>query len=292
MYPSRLQSHIVDVGGATLEVLTGGNGSTTVCFAQYAGDSGLPAEGTELTQALEAEHRIILVNARGSGRSSASEKAPWRSLATDLEYVRQHFGVEQWVLSGYTNGAVSTLLYTIDHPEHVSALIVGFFGSTSKVWEREDSELSPAHPLNRELLSNMRLLSASETVPSQWLPIGEDRWVWLIDGTPHIVWPYPISEWAINLMEEANSIPNLLSHLDRVLVPTLVIAGAKDTITPAWDGQVLADGIAGAEFRVLPNSSHNALPIEDLPQHDDALRDFVRRHGNGKSKKNLSANER
>jgi pimeloyl-ACP methyl ester carboxylesterase len=128
-----LQPHFVDVSGATLEVFTGGSGPTTVCFAQYRGDSGLTAAGTEFTQALQADHQIILVNARGSGHSSPSGKAPWSGLATDLEQVRQHVGVEQRVLSAYTNGVVSSLLYAIDHPERIAALIVGFFGSTSKV---------------------------------------------------------------------------------------------------------------------------------------------------------------
>src|SRR6266540_1417193 len=285
MNTASLQPHFVEVGGATLEVFTGGRGPTTECFAMYGGEPGLTAEGTDLTQALQADHQIILVNARGSGHSSPPTKTPWRSLATDLERVRQYFGLRQWVLSEYANGVVSTLLFAIDHPERVAALIIGFFGSTSKVWECDNSELSLAYPATRELLSNTRLPPASASAPSQWLSIDADHWVWLVDSTPYLVWPYPISEWAMNLLEEARSMPNLLHHLDRVLAPTLVVAGTKDTIISVEECRLLADGIAGAEFLVLPNSAHSDITAEDRSQHEHVLHDFVRRHGSSKSKK-------
>lgn len=49
--------------------------------------------------------------------------------------------------------------------------------------------------------------------------------------------------------------------LDRVRVPTLVVAGADDQMTPVARGEELARGIAGARLEVIPAAGHQA-PLE------------------------------
>ena len=57
----------------------------------------------------------------------------------------------------------------------------------------------------------------------------------------------------------------MMPRLAKLGVPTLVVVGAEDAITPVADMQEMAQGIAGAEFVVIPNAGHmTALeaPIE------------------------------
>lgn len=48
------------------------------------------------------------------------------------------------------------------------------------------------------------------------------------------------------------------ADLGRVAAPTLVISGAEDPATPPDHGKVLAEGIPGARFEVVPDAAHLA----------------------------------
>lgn len=72
-------------------------------------------------------YRIILYDQRGAGRSTPH--AELRSNTTthlieDIEVIRQHLGVEQWVLFGGSWGATLALLYAQSYPQRVLGLIL------------------------------------------------------------------------------------------------------------------------------------------------------------------------
>lgn len=48
------------------------------------------------------------------------------------------------------------------------------------------------------------------------------------------------------------------ADLGRIAAPTLVISGAEDPATPPSDGELLAEGIPGARFEVVPDAAHLA----------------------------------
>jgi 3-oxoadipate enol-lactonase len=56
--------------------------------------------------------------------------------------------------------------------------------------------------------------------------------------------------------------PNRLAALASIAVPTLVLVGEEDVITPPSEAQALADAIPGARLEVVPESGHMA-PYEN-----------------------------
>lgn len=72
-------------------------------------------------------YRIITFDQRGSGRStpyaSLENNTTW-DLVEDLERIREHLGIQQWVLFGGSWGSTLALAYAQKHPEHVLALIL------------------------------------------------------------------------------------------------------------------------------------------------------------------------
>ena len=64
------------------------------------------------------------------------------------------------------------------------------------------------------------------------------------------------------------------AYLDRIGVPALIIAGARDQMTPARAGLALSDKLANAQHLVLPGSGH-ALMTEQPNAVLDALVDFL-----------------
>jgi len=72
-------------------------------------------------------YRIVTFDQRGCGRStpyaSLENNTTW-DLVADMERIREHLGIEQWVLFGGSWGSTLALAYAQAHPERVRALIL------------------------------------------------------------------------------------------------------------------------------------------------------------------------
>ena len=81
------------------------------------------------------KYRIILFDQRGCGRSKPSPSTTDNTssdLVKDIELIRQHLGVKQWLIAGGGWGGTLALLYGISHPDKVNGFILrGTFLATS-----------------------------------------------------------------------------------------------------------------------------------------------------------------
>ncbi|MGW3448315.1 prolyl aminopeptidase [Streptomyces sp. NPDC001076] len=77
-------------------------------------------------------YRIVLFDQRGSGESQPHASDPSVSLAhnttdhliADMERLREHLGVERWLLHGGSWGSTLILAYAERHPERVSEIVI------------------------------------------------------------------------------------------------------------------------------------------------------------------------
>jgi proline iminopeptidase len=73
------------------------------------------------------KYRIILFDQRGSGRSTPHAELKnntTQDLIDDMERIREHLGVDQWVLFGGSWGSTLSLLYAQQHGSRVLGLIL------------------------------------------------------------------------------------------------------------------------------------------------------------------------
>lgn len=74
-----------------------------------------------------SHYRIILFDQRGCGRSTPyadlRENTTW-DLIGDMEKLRRHLGIHQWLVFGGSWGSTLSLLYAQTHPENVQGLIL------------------------------------------------------------------------------------------------------------------------------------------------------------------------
>lgn len=72
-------------------------------------------------------YRIILFDQRGSGKSTPAaelrENTTW-DLVNDIEKIRQHLDIQDWLVFGGSWGSTLALAYAEAHPEKVKALIL------------------------------------------------------------------------------------------------------------------------------------------------------------------------
>jgi proline iminopeptidase len=77
-------------------------------------------------------YRVVLFDQRNCGRSAPNASAPETSLAAnttanlvdDINRVREHLGIERWLMLGGSWGSVLALAYAEKYPERVSEMIL------------------------------------------------------------------------------------------------------------------------------------------------------------------------
>ena len=91
-----------------------------------------------------ARYRVVLFDQRGSGRSTPHASDPaadmgvnttWH-LVADMEALREHLGIERWLLSGGSWGSTLALAYAERHPHRVSEIVLSAVTS-SRRWEAD-----------------------------------------------------------------------------------------------------------------------------------------------------------
>ncbi|HEY8474367.1 MAG TPA: prolyl aminopeptidase [Natronosporangium sp.] len=79
-----------------------------------------------------AAYRIVLFDQRGCGRSTPNAGDPATDLSTnttahliaDMELLREHLGIDRWLLFGGSWGSALGLAYAEQHPERVSEILL------------------------------------------------------------------------------------------------------------------------------------------------------------------------
>ncbi len=91
---------------------------------------GGPGSGTESYHRRffdPGRYRVILFDQRGCGRSTPHAELAgndtW-ALVSDIERLREHLGIEKWLVFGGSWGSTLALVYAQTHPRRVSALLL------------------------------------------------------------------------------------------------------------------------------------------------------------------------
>ena len=134
MYPQvkPYDQGLLDVGDGQLvhwEVSGNPDGKPAVVFHGGPGSGSNP----RWRQDFDPDHwKLILWDQRGTGQSTPPASDPSTSmehnttqhLIDDAEKLREHLGIEKWLLAGGSWGSTLVLAYAIQHPDRVSEIII------------------------------------------------------------------------------------------------------------------------------------------------------------------------
>jgi len=272
------QRQVVRVGTLGLHVARAGpRGAPAVVALHGIGDDG--ACWTELADELVGEHEVVLLDARGHGRSDA----PVRGYATD-EHVADVIGVvtalrlHRPTLLGHSMGAVTALVLAALHPELPRRIVLE---DPPPWWRRPHppsaADLARTDSLRRTILALKRrtheeLVAIQREAAPRWSQAAVQQWA---SSTQRLS---PFVPLALEEQHRSNSALEIARLLAAVRCPVLVLhgdperGGALDAVAAA----TLRQGIAHAEVERLPGAGH-------APRHEDpagyvaALRRFLAR---------------
>lgn len=131
--PQHSETGLLDVGGGQrVHWEASGAPDGIPLLYLHGGPGGGLGTGGYRRRADPARFRVIGLDQRGCGRSSPHASAPGYDLAenttghliADLERLREHLGIEAWVLNGVSWGSTLALAYATTHPDRVLGIVL------------------------------------------------------------------------------------------------------------------------------------------------------------------------
>ncbi|MFT3698322.1 MAG: prolyl aminopeptidase [Kofleriaceae bacterium] len=239
-----------------------------------------------------AVYRIVLFDQRGCGRSrphaSLDDNTTW-SLVADIEKLREHLGIDRWLVFGGSWGSTLALAYAETHPQRVSELVLrGIFtlspfelrwfyqeGASALFpdrWEAYVAAIPPAERgdmiqafYNRLTSSDRATRVAAARAWSVWeaatsyLHVNEDN-----------VTKWDEEDFAVAVARiECHYFVNrgffdhedqLLRGVDRIrTIPTVIVQGRYDVVCPMQTAWALHRAWPEADFKIVPDAGHSAF---------------------------------
>lgn len=234
---------------------------------------GLGADGwgwVAQRRAMASRYRCITFDNRGVGRSDAPE-GPYdlTVMADDALAVLDAAGAASAHVMGASMGGVIAQILAVTHPERVSSLVLACTACRHLPWRRR-------------LLESWALTAEREGMAGfvrQGLP-------WLVGarslrrfGLPfHLAGPVALRCPPYAFVAQVRAILDMddgvREELAGIEVPTLVIVGSQDTLTPRGDSEELAERIPNAEMAVVWGGAHGFM-VEHLRTFNREVRAFL-----------------
>jgi proline iminopeptidase len=239
-----------------------------------------------------AAYRIVLFDQRGSGKSTPhanlEENTTWH-LVADIEQLREHLGIESWVVFGGSWGSTLALAYAQTHPARARALVLrGIFLCRPKeirwfyqegasavypdAWEHYVKVIPEAERADLLGAFHRRLTSDDEAVRLE----AARAWsVW--EGSTSKLYPDedfiahfgdPQFALAFARIECHYFMNNAFFETDNYLIenvgrirhiPAVIVQGRYDVVCPLMSAWELHRAWPEADLQIIPNAGHSAL---------------------------------
>lgn len=203
----------------------------------------------------QARYRCLLPDNRGVGRSGAPAGAyDLEVMAADLVAVLDDAGVESAHVVGASMGGVLAQILAVRFPGRVRSLTLACSACQHLPWRvellEEWAETAQARGMRAFLEQNIRWVVGPRSVRRFWLGLGvlSPLVIGAASG------PFVAQVRAILAMDDG-----LRAELRNIAVPTLVVVGSQDTLTPLGDSIEIAALIPGARLAVISGGAHGFM---------------------------------
>ena len=259
------------------------------------------------------KYRIILFDQRGCGQSTPHASAADADLSTnttwhlvsDLEKLREHLGIDRWLVCGGSWGSTLGLAYAEKHPDRVTELVLrGIFtlrpmeldwfyeGGAAAIYpDLWESFIAPVPVEERGHLikAYKRLLHDPDQYVRERAGVAWSTWesstITLLQQ-PDTIERFTEPAFAVAFARIENHYftnsgwfePNqLIRDADRLKdIPGVIVQGRYDMCTPAFTAWELHQNWPEADFRLIPDAGHSF----DEPGNLDAIIEATDRFAN------------
>lgn len=256
------------------------------------GGPGAGVEPKHRTYFAPEAYRAVLFDQRGAGKSephAGLENNTTPDLVADIERLREHLGIDRWLVFGGSWGSTLALAYAEAHPERVSELVLRgiFLGRRSEIrWLYEEGGAGLLFPeFWEEFVAPIPEAERGDMVHAYHRRlVGEDRTERETCARTWSVWEGSISRLVADEAEvrkfaepdfslafariESHFFVNgcflqregvLLERADRLRsIPGVIVQGRYDVVCPMTTAWTLHRAWPGSGLVVVPDAGHSA----------------------------------
>ena len=251
--------HYVDTGGDQTPVLL-------VHAFPFNGEMWEPQ-----IESLSERFRFIVPDLQGFGRSDSPEDRSSYSVETYAEQLRElldHLAIDRAVLCGLSMGGYVALAFARKYPDRVRALVLA--DSRAEADAPEGKAKRSAQQAQVEAEGIDRLI---ETLAVALLgQPTRDKKADVVARVKELMVNPPAG--FIGALEAMKNRPDSTDLLSAIRVPTLVVVGENDALTPPEASRAMHERIAGSRLVVIPEAGHLSN-LEAPEAFNGALAEFL-----------------
>ncbi|HEV8430831.1 MAG TPA: alpha/beta fold hydrolase [Pyrinomonadaceae bacterium] len=225
----------------------------------------------EQIAALSSSCRVIAPDLRGFGESDSSDGVATMSrMAEDIALLLDHLGVARVTLGSLSMGGYVTFAFYKQFASRVRALILA---DTRAQADTEEAKQTRAQQAEKALAEGMAGI-ADMMLPKLLTPETVTKRPEIVKRVRDMMLKTK-PEGAAGALRGMAQREDQTSLMSKITVPTMILVGAEDAITPVADSEKMHEGIAGSRLVVLENAGH-VSNLERTEQFNEALLDFLK----------------
>lgn len=223
-------------------------------------------------EAFERQWRVVRFDVRGLGESSASDGiVTMERIADDAAAILDHVGGSQAVVCGLSMGGYAALAFARRYPERLRGLVLADTRADADTPDARRGRAELGERIRREGTS----AAADVMIPKLLGQTTKEQRPEIAAQLRRIIeatGPAGVCDALAGLAARADSRPTLR----QIRVPTLVLCGEEDVLTPPAQAEALAGAIPGAHYELIPGAGHLSN-LENPDAFNAALERFLRR---------------
>lgn len=219
--------------------------------------------------ALIAQARCIAPDLRGFGDSTPAAPYSMDQYADDVVALLDHLGIDRAVIAGLSMGGYVAFALWRRHRERVRALILADTRATADSAEGLEKRRALLEVARREGSGAVATRQLPTLLGATTRERNPDVAEWL-----HLMMAMQPVEGVAGAIEAMMARPDSTPDLATITVPTLIVVGEEDTLTPPSDAAAMAGAIRGARLETLTLAGHLA-PVERPAAFNHIVAEFV-----------------
>jgi pimeloyl-ACP methyl ester carboxylesterase len=207
----------------------------------------------------EKQSNPIIIELPGHGESGSEGEQEIEKYAEHVHSFVKGLSLQRIFLVGHSMGGAIVQTLALTHPEVIKGIVLVGTGARLKVLHWILNEISGKF---EETVPKIVRFAYSRKTPSELIERGIKE---MMRCRPEVLYGDFLACDLFDMMNE----------VEKIALPTLILCGDEDQLTPVKYSQFLHSRIKGSKLEVLPNAGHMVM-MESPQAFNEKIKEFIR----------------